>query len=40
VRDDYYLLKKRLAEREWNSGDEYAAAKSDFINQVLNQALK
>lgn len=40
VRDEYYLLKKELSEKEWNSGDEYAAAKADFINEVLNKAMK
>lgn len=40
VKDEYYLLKKELSEKEWNSGDEYAAAKADFINEVLNKAIK
>jgi GrpB-like predicted nucleotidyltransferase (UPF0157 family) len=40
VRDAYFMLKKGLAEKEWNCGDEYAAAKADFINEVLNKAMK
>ena len=40
VKDEYYLLKKELSEKEWNSGDEYAAAKADFINEVVNKVMK
>jgi GrpB-like predicted nucleotidyltransferase (UPF0157 family) len=39
VRDAYFMLKKGLVEKEWKSGDEYAAAKGDFINEVLKKVL-
>ena len=31
----YALLKQQLAQQEWESGDQYAQAKAQFIEQVL-----
>ena len=33
-KDQYYKLKLDLAKREWKDGNEYAAAKSEFIKMV------
>jgi len=38
VRNDYERLKRQLAEREWESGNHYADAKSEFILAALNEA--
>jgi len=38
-RDRYYQLKKELAKREWNDGNEYANAKSEFIRLIEKRAL-
>lgn len=34
----YSILKQKLAEREWKDGNEYAAAKANFIRSVLEKA--
>ncbi|MCP4438967.1 MAG: GrpB family protein [Aureispira sp.] len=34
-REMYALLKQQLAQQEWESGEQYAQAKSQFIGQVL-----
>lgn len=38
ARNEYAKLKQRLALCEWTDGDEYAAAKSDFIRRIENRA--
>jgi GrpB-like predicted nucleotidyltransferase (UPF0157 family) len=38
VRQQYASLKKHLAEREWESTNEYAAAKTDFVRMAEAQA--
>ena len=37
-RDKYYELKKELAKRDWKDGNEYAAAKSEFIRLIEAKA--
>jgi GrpB-like predicted nucleotidyltransferase (UPF0157 family) len=37
-RDLYAAVKKKLAEKEWNSVDEYASAKSAVIGEILARA--
>jgi GrpB-like predicted nucleotidyltransferase (UPF0157 family) len=39
-RNEYQDLKKKLSEKEWNNGNEYAAAKSDFISSINQLILK
>ncbi|MBL4593965.1 MAG: GrpB family protein [Flavobacteriales bacterium] len=34
VRDNYFELKISLSKKEWNDGDEYAKAKTDFIRAI------
>lgn len=34
-REMYALLKQQLAQQEWESGDHYAQAKAQFIEQIL-----
>ena len=34
----YTFLKQKLAEQEWKDGDDYAAAKTNFIHAVLQKA--
>ena len=36
-RDNYFELKKDLSKREWESGNEYAGAKSEFIKGIENK---
>lgn len=38
AKNEYALLKRQLAEREWADGNEYAAAKTDFIKTVEQKA--
>jgi GrpB-like predicted nucleotidyltransferase (UPF0157 family) len=38
VRRAYDALKRQLAEREWESRDDYTQAKSGFIQQVMEEA--
>jgi GrpB-like predicted nucleotidyltransferase (UPF0157 family) len=38
VRAEYEALKRRLCERDWRDGNEYADAKTEFIRAVENQA--
>ncbi len=38
VRRAYDALKRQLAEREWESRDDYTQAKSSFIQQVMEEA--
>ena len=38
VADEYGLLKKKLAERDWKVTNDYAQAKTDFIRGVEEQA--
>jgi GrpB-like predicted nucleotidyltransferase (UPF0157 family) len=38
VRRDYEALKRRLAEREWESSQEYTEAKTEFILSALQEA--
>lgn len=40
AKKDYENLKKSLVKREWNSINDYAEAKSDFINEILEKAKK
>ncbi|HML06236.1 MAG TPA: GrpB family protein, partial [Methanobacterium sp.] len=40
AKKDYENLKKDLAKREWDSINDYADAKSDFINEILEKAKK
>jgi GrpB-like predicted nucleotidyltransferase (UPF0157 family) len=40
VMREYADLKKRLAEREWQDGNEYADAKTEFIRRIEKQAEK
>ena len=37
ARSEYYDLKLNLAKRNWNSGSEYADAKSEFIQAILQK---
>lgn len=37
-RNKYLKLKLSLAEKEWNNGNEYADAKSEFIKQIENKS--
>ncbi len=37
IRKDYFDLKLRLAQLDWESSNDYADAKSDFIQQVLGK---
>lgn len=39
AREAYAILKEHLAEREWKSSNEYAAAKAKFIRSVIQQAI-
>ena len=39
TKEEYYQLKKKLASLKWKSGDDYANAKSEFINRVLVKAM-
>lgn len=39
LRDAYAQYKRKLAEREWESGSQYAAAKTPFIQPAEKQAL-
>ena len=34
IRNDYCMLKKELAKKEWKDGNEYADAKTDFIRRI------
>ncbi len=34
LRDEYHKLKLELAKKEWEDGNKYATAKSDFIKEV------
>lgn len=34
TKEEYYLLKKKLSEKDWKDGNEYAAAKTEFIRGV------
>lgn len=34
----YELLKTYLSEKEWNDGNDYAAAKTNFVRSVLDKA--
>ncbi|NNF98215.1 MAG: GrpB family protein [Desulfobacteraceae bacterium] len=36
----YEALKKRLSQKEWKDGNEYASAKSDFIDAILEKKPK
>ena len=36
---EYYLLKKELAQRDWNDVNEYANAKTEFIKRIERKAL-
>ncbi|MEN8125894.1 MAG: GrpB family protein [Bacteroidota bacterium] len=36
-RDKYMELKMRLSEKDWNNGNEYADAKSEFIKDIENK---
>jgi GrpB-like predicted nucleotidyltransferase (UPF0157 family) len=38
--DRYASLKRMLAEREWNDMNDYAAAKTDFIRGIENEAMQ
>ncbi len=38
VRDDYYNLKIGLAAHEWNAGNDYAYAKTEFIRGIEKAA--
>ena len=40
VRADYEALKRRLSERDWRDGNEYADAKTEFIRAVEARARK
>ena len=40
AKKDYENVKKSLAKREWDSINDYAEAKSDFINEILEKAKK
>jgi GrpB-like predicted nucleotidyltransferase (UPF0157 family) len=39
-RNAYEELKKKLAEKEWESGNDYAEAKTEFIRSIENSILK
>ncbi len=39
VRDDYFNLKKELSKKEWNKGNDYADAKTDFMKGMEKEAL-
>ncbi len=39
IRDAYYKTKKELAEREWNDTNDYALAKTEFIEKAQVDAL-
>jgi len=39
VRNEYYLLKKSLAEQDWETGNDYAQAKTNFIREVEKKIL-
>ena len=34
IRNDYCMLKKELAKKEWKDGNEYADAKTEFIRKI------
>ena len=36
---EYYNLKKELSRREWKDGNEYAAAKTDFIQMIMRKII-
>ncbi len=38
-KEEYYSLKKELSQREWKDGNEYAAAKTEFIKNIERMAL-
>jgi GrpB-like predicted nucleotidyltransferase (UPF0157 family) len=38
VANRYAALKKELAQREWQDGNEYAGAKTEFIRNIEAQA--
>jgi GrpB-like predicted nucleotidyltransferase (UPF0157 family) len=38
VRDDYYKLKKELSGQEWESSNDYADAKTEFIRNIEAKA--
>lgn len=38
IRDEYYNLKKELAEKEWNETNDYAIAKTEFIKGTETKA--
>lgn len=40
VRDDYDILKRKLAEKDWNDSNDYAYAKTDFVRGIEKEALK
>ena len=40
IRDAYYKIKKELAEREWNDTNDYALAKTEFIEKAQKDALQ
>lgn len=40
LRDEYYKLKKELSEKDWESINDYAQAKNDFIRSVEANMLK
>jgi GrpB-like predicted nucleotidyltransferase (UPF0157 family) len=40
ARDEYYRLKKALAEKDWVDTNEYADAKTEFIRSIEAMAMK
>lgn len=40
VRDDYFRLKASLAEKEWDDRNDYAFAKTEFIQGIEKKALE
>ena len=40
LRSEYSQLKQELAQREWKTRNDYAAANADFIKQVEDQYYK
>lgn len=38
-RDNYYTLKKNLSKQEWKDGNEYAAAKTEFIKSIESRII-
>ena len=40
TRDEYYKLKLSLAERDWDDRNDYAYAKTEFIQGIEKKALE